>query len=490
MPATKRRAKRARSARSQSSAIVPRVQRYRQRYRQDQIELIKSTVCKGASDEELKLFLWVAGKHRLDPLTRQLHAVFRNVTKHHQDEKGMWHSGTQMVIQVGIDGYRTLAARHRDYGAVDEPEYEFPEGEKRIPIKATVRLWKKGLEHPTVGVAYWDEYAPTDWSRDQAFMWKRMPRHMLAKCAEALALRKGYPELSDLYTDEEMSAHDNDFTQAGRAIHDAAGFAPSGRAVTYQAHRQGSHEAAQAVAAAKLAGKLLPPIDPEIIAPETANTQPEAPVGRLELDYTLDEMHPILRGDLGGIVQVIEQAFDAKWGTTDQWWHIPQGKAELLRQFCDQYHYQLKEVFPKQDSGVDKPKAQTAPDKAAKGAKVAPERLPSQQPAPSAETQIVAGLVQHFTEKMTKGGPTRPSQPFLNVLLKTENGDRWYSVFNRNLFDFITKCKGKSGEFVVTKTGVFFNIIGLRKLAGRDFDTDGVTPIIDKNRKAGGRTLW
>jgi phage recombination protein Bet len=192
----------------------------------DEIDLLKRTVAKGTTDDEFKLFLWVCRKHKLDPLTRQVHCVRRFLKKHHQDESGQWVSGYQMTIQMGIDGYRSLAGRdHSDFGGCDEPEYEMDTqatqlfGTRKVvlPIKATIRLWKKGLEHPVVGVAYWDEYAPK-MDSDSSFFWQKMPRHMLAKCAEALAIRKGYPELSDIYTDEEMHQASDDFTPGGRQI--------------------------------------------------------------------------------------------------------------------------------------------------------------------------------------------------------------------------------------------------------------------------------
>ncbi|MGC2658833.1 MAG: recombinase RecT [Bryobacteraceae bacterium] len=213
----------ARKRKPASQPLLARVVDERGRQKElsrDEIDLLKRTVAKGTTDDEFKLFLWVCRKHKLDPLTRQVHCVRRFLQRHHQEQDGQgkpqWVGGYQMSIQMGIDGYRALAGRdHHDFGGCDEPEFEYEGTEKRTPVKATIRLWKKGLEHPVVGVAYWDEYAPKMES-DSAFFWRKMPRHMLAKCAEALAIRKGYPELSDIYTDEEMHQAGDDFTPEGR----------------------------------------------------------------------------------------------------------------------------------------------------------------------------------------------------------------------------------------------------------------------------------
>src|SRR4051812_21566657 len=70
----------------------------------DKIDLIKRTICRGASNDELELFMHVARRTGLDPLARQIHAV-----KRYQDGRDV------MTIQTGIDGYRLIADRTDRY---------------------------------------------------------------------------------------------------------------------------------------------------------------------------------------------------------------------------------------------------------------------------------------------------------------------------------------------------------------------------------------
>ena len=151
-----------------------------------QVDLIKSQIAKGATDDELKLFLHVADKSGLDPLSRQIYFIKR--------------SG-KMTIQTGIDGFRAVADRTGQYVGSSDPVFE-ENGE--IPSKATVTVNKVvgGIVGNFTATARWEEYYP---GKSQGFMWDKMPHTMLGKCAEALALRKAFPaQLSGLYTGDEM----------------------------------------------------------------------------------------------------------------------------------------------------------------------------------------------------------------------------------------------------------------------------------------------
>lgn len=157
-------------------------------FTQDQVALIKSQIAKDASNDELNLFLYQCKRTGLDPMTRQIYFMKR--------------SG-KMTIQTSIDGFRVIAERSGDYAGQDEPE--FISDDKGTLLCAKVKVYRFRNEQrycASVGVAYWSEYVPM---QGQDFMWKKMPHTMLSKVAEALALRKAYPQdLSGLYTNDEM----------------------------------------------------------------------------------------------------------------------------------------------------------------------------------------------------------------------------------------------------------------------------------------------
>jgi phage recombination protein Bet len=172
-------------------------------FKKEQIDLIKQQIAPEATDDELKLFLYQAQRTGLDPLTRQIYCIHRNV-KTIEYNKDVWKK--KMSIQTSIDGFRVIAERSGQYAGQDEPIYT-EENNKLISCKITVYKFRGDVRYPaSVGVAYFSEYAQTDKNNEPVAMWKKMPHIMLAKVAEALALRKAFPQdLSGLYTSDEMA---------------------------------------------------------------------------------------------------------------------------------------------------------------------------------------------------------------------------------------------------------------------------------------------
>ena len=74
------------------------------------------------------------------------------------------------------------------------------------PVAARVGVHRRNFREACFGLALTREYQPTRKDGSPSGLWAKMPALMLAKCAEALALRKAFPaELSGLYTGEEMA---------------------------------------------------------------------------------------------------------------------------------------------------------------------------------------------------------------------------------------------------------------------------------------------
>lgn len=168
----------------------------------EQVDLIKENFAKGASDNELKLFLQVCKNSNLNPFLKQVHLVPRWDSKIGREVR---------TIQVGIDGFRAIAEEGGKYAGSDDAIFR-DEGELavgatkiKIPGSATVAVYKlmaNGERYPFTATARWSEYYPGD---KQGYMWRKMPYGQLGKCAEALALRKAFPKLlSGFYTPEEM----------------------------------------------------------------------------------------------------------------------------------------------------------------------------------------------------------------------------------------------------------------------------------------------
>jgi len=154
-------------------------------------------------NEDLVYFLYVAHRSGLDPLARQIHAIYRRNSKLGKEV---------LTIQASIDGLRLVAQRSKLYGGQDDAVFDNEEAPR--PNKATVTVYllnpKTGKRIPVIASARWNEYVQRNNKGEITIMWAKMPYLMLAKCAEALALRKAFPaELSGIYTTDEMAQADN-----------------------------------------------------------------------------------------------------------------------------------------------------------------------------------------------------------------------------------------------------------------------------------------
>lgn len=202
-----------------------------------QIALIKSTVAKDCNDDEFNLYFEVARGKGLDPFLGQIIPMIfsKNDTKKRK-----------MTIIISRDGQRVIAQRCGDYRPASrvpdydtDPTLKAPTNPLGI-VSATVFLWKQdpktSLWYEVAGQAFWDEFAPLSYAPNQydhkdtgetwpdgnpkktktlkpnavqalddSGNWARMPRLMIAKCAEMQALRAGWPaQFAGLYDETEM----------------------------------------------------------------------------------------------------------------------------------------------------------------------------------------------------------------------------------------------------------------------------------------------
>lgn len=233
----------------------------------DQRKMILTSFLSGASESEAAVLLELARLRRLNPILGQIHFVKR------------WNAERQTetwAAQVGIDGFRAIADRTGLYDGQEEPEFEYPDGNKRMPAVCRVRVFRRDWSRPAVGVAFLSEYAQKKKDGSLTRMWAEKPHVMLAKCAEALAFRKAFPEdTSGLYAPEE---------DAGESLTEETEPAPTKRAEALKAKVAAKLGAGTTLQVVPVAQRELEPAAPvksspprRVLIQDEAPAQPEPP---------------------------------------------------------------------------------------------------------------------------------------------------------------------------------------------------------------------
>lgn len=173
---------------------------------EDLMRVLRNSLYPGAEDDSIKLVIQYCRASQLDPMQKPVHIVpiYDGKAKCMRD-----------VVMPGIGLYRTQAARSGQYAGVTEPEFgddvtetldgtdvTYPKWckvtvQRLIPNGAVVNFTAKELWKENYATQKRDTTAPNS-------MWKRRPYAQLAKCAEAQALRKAFPEFGAQPTADEM----------------------------------------------------------------------------------------------------------------------------------------------------------------------------------------------------------------------------------------------------------------------------------------------
>jgi phage recombination protein Bet len=222
----------------------------------DRLDLLKRTICKNATDDEFALFVGICQRTRLDPFMRQIYMIERRF----RDQQGAWHR--KMETQTAIDGFRVIAERSENYRGQEAPLWCGPDGQwvdvwlsDQPPVAARVAVIREDFKNPLVAVARFDSYVQRDSNGKVVAMWLKMPDLMLSKCAEAMALRKAFPnDLSGLYTDDELGTV-IDITPGGGGAPSPAGGSGAGGHIE---RREADRETASRTAGD---GEQLAPVD-------------------------------------------------------------------------------------------------------------------------------------------------------------------------------------------------------------------------------------
>ena len=178
------------------------------------INILRNSLYPGAQTDSIKMVLGYCQASGLDPMQKPVHIV------------PIWDSKTgamRDVVMPGIGLYRTQMSRTGECAGVTEPEFGPDTPETIGGVQITFPAWCKVVVKRLLPNGMIAEFAATErWKENYAMkggkeksvapnaMWTKRPYAQLAKCAEAQALRKAFPELGAAPTADEMEGKEFD----------------------------------------------------------------------------------------------------------------------------------------------------------------------------------------------------------------------------------------------------------------------------------------
>jgi hypothetical protein len=475
-----------------------------------------------ASDVELQGCLEVSRRYKLDPFKQgQIWFVKR------WDKSAVAVNGTKGAYvytpQVGIYGMLHIAARdHKDFGSISDAEFgpmfmHDVEGKKiKAPEWCRVKAYKKGIEQPTVATIYFEEFCPALWDNARLF-WARMPRAQLEKCCKARVVRTAYPDLGGLFIPEEMDRMNEEVTAGGRRItyRDDQTLTPEAKEAIEGLKAKGlwcdDHQCTRSTAHLEVcesSRKAMerhkePPIDPPAAPvphpapsgkppakggkiPESEYRKENVPpptkaeqwkfAGSVTFDYTEDKTFPQITGSIADLIPHFPKDLSLK--RKEDFWHAFSEDAERIKQICVKLNYEIVEILPQKPSGGPPKQRHDSP----------PEH-PTPKGGRGVSTPAPAGVVSCTIERVNTGMAGKSPVKHVTVLL-SDRTKPTYSCFDKKWFERLDAGLGKFARLLTKQNGKYTNIIGALMIGSKEWLEDGTPVIQNKDREAGGKTLF
>ena len=280
---------------------------------QQLIGVLQTSLYPGAKVDSIKMVIDYCQTAGLDPMQKPVHIVPMN-TKDAQSGKYSWRD----VIMPGIGLYRIQADRAGNYAGMSDPDYG-PMITKNFTDKNGKQVSVTFPEYCSIGVSkqlkngeiveyrateYWEENYATDSSKSDCpnTMWRKRPRGQIAKCAEAQALRKGWPELGSAPVAEEMEGKVIDMGDAQVVVNEPAE-EPQSRTQTAKKKAQARRKAQQAEK-----------------EPVTVDAQPETLPETEGPAWTMESLLGAIQDaeDAGSLDTLADEARDIKMGPNNR----------------------------------------------------------------------------------------------------------------------------------------------------------------------------